>query len=159
MAAERLRLARSEAAYNERQLREEIEALRKKVAEIERQAEVGRQAISTQTVPMGAANSVNAPADDGPRSNLASLRRLETLLSRERKNRIQLRLIEKGHMTGPVSDAFGQNVRSAIAKFQTTIGRNPTGYLTPVELDRLLSDGQAHSVEAVELTDDEGRGQ
>jgi DNA repair exonuclease SbcCD ATPase subunit len=139
IAAESARAAQSQAVLEQTRLRDEVDELRKRLAR------------AAEAVPVTSGDATEASGPDASAAAVAPLRRIEDRLGRERKALILARLKEQGFLGGEAACAFGPDVRSAIAKFQASIGAGPTGYLTPVELGNLLAEGSVRAIEARNL--------
>ena len=146
IAAESARAAQSQAVLEKARLRDEVEELRKRLARAA-QSERGAQ----EAVPVTSSDATEVSGADASAAAVAPLRRIEDRLRRERKALILTRLKEQGFLDGEAACALGPDVRSAIAKFQASIGAGPTGYLTPVELGNLLADGRVRAIQARDL--------
>jgi len=70
---------------------------------------------------------------------LARLETAETTLSAEQRQRIQEALTLLGFDTRGVDGIFGRGTRSAIRDYQEARSERPTGYLTEVQLNQLLT--------------------
>ena len=74
-----------------------------------------------------------------PPSNLQSLQVVESLLGRAQRRTIQRKLQQMGLYSGRLDGVFGDQTRTGIKAFQRRVGAAETGYLTPDQLQRLVT--------------------
>ncbi|MBS9718882.1 serine protease [Pseudohalocynthiibacter aestuariivivens] len=79
--------------------------------------------------------SVQLP-DETPRE----ARRSEAALSREERQLLQTALKSEGFYNSAIDGAFGRGTRTAMETYQTAMGYDPTGILTTLQRERLITD-------------------
>ena len=67
-------------------------------------------------------------------------RRSEAALSREERQLLQTALKSEGFYNSAIDGAFGRGTRAAMEAYQTAMGYDPTGILTTLQRDRLITD-------------------
>lgn len=121
------------------------EAERARAEEEAREAEKARQAEQAAAVAAEAPTAVAEPEVAAPEaevqknepSNVDALKVVEALLGRSKKKDLQRRLRKLGFYNGPIDAIFGDVTRQGIRDFQSAAGEEPTGYLTPKQIQSL----------------------
>ena len=121
LAEERARRAELRAKQAETKAQQEQDAQRQKAA-----------ALANQKKPP-------QPAATKLPSNIQSLQVVEALLGRAQRRNIQRRLQSMKLYNGQLDAIFGDRTREAIKAFQRKAGAQPTGYLTPDQLQQITA--------------------
>ncbi|NEX45542.1 serine protease [Pseudotabrizicola algicola] len=96
---------------------------------------------------LGTGTAAEAPAAIIPDETPAEARRSEAALSPEERADLQRALQWEGFYNAAIDGAFGPGTRSAMAAYQTALGREPTGVLTQRERAVLVENWRADVAE------------
>ncbi|MCH9807380.1 MAG: peptidoglycan-binding protein [Alphaproteobacteria bacterium] len=133
-AEKRAREAETRARQAEARARE-AEARAKLEAERAREAEK-TAALAAEPEPV---ESEPEPEPAKPAaSNVDALQVVEALLGRSKKKQLQRRMKKLGFYKGPIDAIFGDLTRQGIRDYQADLGEEPTGYLTPSQIQSLV---------------------
>ncbi len=106
----------------------------------ERQSAAPPVQNSTPTQEQGASEQSSSTPPPAPSSKaLAVAMPAEDKMTAENRRQVQQALQRRGFYQGALDGVFGPATRSAIRRFQESIGANRTGRLTETEASRLVS--------------------
>ncbi|WP_143132104.1 peptidoglycan-binding domain-containing protein [Methylobacterium sp. 174MFSha1.1] len=97
-----------------------------------------RARIAALKVSLAGADGAAPVAGTAPATAAPPPPRSEAALQPEEWRQIQQALARSGHFAGKADGRAGEGTRAAVARYQRGLGAEPTGRLTPAQIDRLL---------------------
>jgi hypothetical protein len=139
--AEARRAAEARARQAEERAREAETRARQAEEKARQEAKRAEEAKAAAPGPVAATVAVGAAPDPAPPSaeDINALQIVEALLGRSQRKQVQARLRQLGFYKGGVDAIFGELTRQAITDYQKSIGASPTGYMTPQQFQKLVT--------------------
>jgi hypothetical protein len=101
------------------------------------------QGMGMQQGPIQQGPMQQGPMQQGPMSQSGMTQRMQSqTMNRETIRSVQRRLNQLGYRAGPEDGIMGPQTRRAVSAYQTRMGMQPDGTLTPDLVDRMMAGSQ-----------------
>lgn len=137
-AEERARQLEARAREAEERARAEKREAEARAREaVQRAQEEAQRAKKAEDETLARSTQPDTSESQAPAANIESLKIIEALFGRAKRKQIQYQLKKRGLYVGQIDAIFGDLTRQAIRGYQSSLGDDQTGYLTPQQLQSL----------------------